>query len=463
MTVNDDKNGGRLRRYGLVGHPLGHSLSPLIHEQIMEAAGIRGTYELFEMEPNSLEMLLPRLMDNLDGFNVTIPYKEKVIPFLQKLHPSAARYGAVNTVHRLTGHNTDGAGFLACGVPLSGRRVLLLGAGGVSRTMGIEAALAKARSIRILSPGLEKARRLAEDIRRQTGYEDVAVIEGGPSRVCQADTILNGSPIGMWPHVRGTPVARETTANARFVFDSVYNPPATRLLLHARSAGVRTRGGLRMLFEQALAAQRIWNPGVDWDAPELRARLAGIATSLIRSLLSQNTIKYLLTGFMGSGKSTVGRHAAARMGIPFVDLDDRIRLATGRSIPDLFSEEGEPAFRRTEARVLASALNEPGSAVVATGGGALLQDTSMQIVEAAPALVVLLDTRLESILRRVGQHTGRPLLDGDARDQADLLYSQRMPAYLARADLVIDNTGPGDAARAAQELVAALGCGKEGE
>lgn len=463
MSANGENGNGRVRRYGLIGHPLGHSLSPLIHERIMDAAGIRGTYELLDVTPEALDTLVPRLLDNLDGFNVTIPFKEKVIPYLQDLHSSAARYGAVNTVSRKKGYNTDGTGFLACGVPLAGRRVLLVGAGGASRTMGFEAALAGAASIRILSPGIEKARRLAADISRGTGLEDVSVIEGGLTRAGHADTLLNGSPAGMWPHVRGVPVTREIAARTSFVFDSVYNPPATRLLLYARSGGARVQSGLRMLFEQALAAQRIWNPGPAWDDPEVRARLAGIPVGLSRELLRQNTVKYLLTGFMGSGKSTVGRIAAEKIGIPFVDLDDRIRSAAGKSIPDLFSQDGESAFRRIETRVLEETLREPGSALVATGGGTLLQDASMATVEDAPALVILLDTRLESILRRVGRKTGRPLLDGDARDKADLLYSQRMPEYLARADLVIDNTGPNDAVDTARELIAALGCGEEGE
>ena len=351
------------RRYGLIGHPLGHSLSPFIHDAIMDALGIEGSYELFDVRPDELDGLLPRIFRQLDGFNITIPYKERILPHLRECHPSAARYGAANTVADAVGYNTDGEGFLSCGIGMTGRRVLLLGAGGVSRMMGFEAAKAGAASIRILSRGTEKARRLANDILSATGHGHVTAVES-ISQAGHPEVILNGTPLGMWPHVRGTPVPREIAGSAVEIFDSIYNPPATRLLLHGKSGGARVQGGLAMLFGQAVAAQRIWNPGLDWDDPGLKLRLAKVPPLLSRELIRRDTVKYLLTGFMGSGKSSVGKAVASNIGIPFVDLDEVIAARAGKSIPDIFREDGEPAFRILEAGILGEMMEMPGSAVI---------------------------------------------------------------------------------------------------
>ena len=454
MLANVDSR--KHRRYGLIGHPLGHSLSPFIHHAILEALETEGSYEIFEIRPDEFDGLLPRIFRQLDGFNVTIPYKERILPHLRDCHASASRYGAVNTVREGIGYNTDGEGFLSCGIGMSGRRVLLLGAGGVSRMMGFEAALAGAASVRILSRGVEKARRLAQDIATATGHEHVTAVEStSPSG--HPEVILNGTPLGMWPRVRGTPVPREVASAAVEIFDSIYNPPATRLLLHGKSGGARIQGGLAMLFGQAVAAQRIWNPGLDWDDPDLKLRLAKIPPMLSRELVRRDTVKYLLTGFMGSGKSSVGKAVASGIGLPFIDMDVLISERAGKSIPAMFTEDGEPAFRILEAGILKELLELPGSAIIATGGGALLGPDAMKIVEATPSIVILLDTGLDQILKRVGRNSGRPLLDGDDKRKAEQLYRERLPAYVDRADLVVGNNKHETIAGVAGKIVEALG------
>ena len=136
---------GTVGRYGLIGKPLGHSLSPFIHERIMEAVGIKGVYKLYELDQEDLSRELPRLLRELDGFNCTIPYKQSVIPYLQGLAPSAELYGAVNTVHAGLGHNTDGLGFRSCRVPLAKKRVCILGAGGSGQGAGLGSGAGRGR------------------------------------------------------------------------------------------------------------------------------------------------------------------------------------------------------------------------------------------------------------------------------------------------------------------------------
>ena len=145
---------------GLIGCPLGHSLSPYIHERIMEASGISGRYELYEISPEELPKYAPILMKELTGFNVTIPHKVAILPFLSEVAPMVKEYGAANTVCGKVGYNTDVDGFLSCGIPLD-RKVLLLGAGGVARMMAVET-LKAGGDLSIWARSPEKALALVE-------------------------------------------------------------------------------------------------------------------------------------------------------------------------------------------------------------------------------------------------------------------------------------------------------------
>ena len=182
---------------GLIGSPLGHSMSPYIHERIMEASGISGKYELYEIAPAELEKYAPILMRELTGFNVTIPHKVSILPFLDDVAPIVKEYGAANTVCGKIGYNTDVDGFLSCGVPLEKKRVLLLGAGGVARMMAVEAVKAGA-DLSIWARSAEKAQALVDEVKSK-GYGNVRTAE--PDGAGIFATILNGTPCGMWPKV----------------------------------------------------------------------------------------------------------------------------------------------------------------------------------------------------------------------------------------------------------------------
>lgn len=423
---------GTVGRYGLIGKPLGHSLSPFIHERIMEAVGIKGVYKLYELDQEDLSRELPRLLRELDGFNCTIPYKQSVIPYLQGLAPSAELYGAVNTVHAGLGHNTDGLGFRSCRVPLAKKRVCILGAGGVARVLAWEAARAGAEEIVICSRRPEQGLELAE-----------AVQAGGFARISWApfnsegswDVFLNGTPLGMWPDVGGLPVQARQLQGAQVVFDTIYNPTATRLLLKAKAQGMWAQSGLRMLVEQAVAAQQIWNPERDFS--QLEGELTRIERDLAWEVFRRSSLKLILSGFMGAGKTHVGRMLAGRLGVPFVDLDEVITARARMSVPEIFAQRGEEGFRLLERECLGEELRRPGAVVLAAGGGAVIQEGAENLIRDLGGLIIYLDVPLETALARCASGQERPLLSSGHKAAADL-YHRRRPLYEAAADFRVD-------------------------
>lgn len=252
-------------RYALIGHPLGHSLSPFIHARLFSLSGQDVSYTLEDLPPEELETALPALFGRVKGLNVTIPHKQAVIPLLDRLYGRAELYRSVNTIavtpEGRFGYNTDADGFLHAlqggGVPLAGR-VALLGCGGVGRTFACEAALA---GCEIVNAVREADLAAGEALRKY-----VLALKPGTSCTLTTldrlegpfDLLINATPVGMYPHADASPVAAGLLHDVKAVFDAVYNPGRTRLLAEAEKAGCRTVGGMAMLVWQAAAAHTIW-------------------------------------------------------------------------------------------------------------------------------------------------------------------------------------------------------------
>lgn len=252
-----------MKNYGLLGWPLGHSLSPVIHRELFKISNVPGEYRLYEIEPAHLESEAPRLFE-LSGFNITVPHKIGIIPLLDGLDEKAALFGSVNTVktgNKNTGFNTDCLGFLraleGAGITLGGK-VLLCGNGGVARTIAFEAALANCElTIACRESGIERAKALQQEIKEKTG-KSVCVCEySGLEKGW--DLIINGTSVGMLPRTNACVLDKETVQSAKAVYDVIYNPAETLLLKYAREAGIKCENGLSMLVWQAAAAQEIWN------------------------------------------------------------------------------------------------------------------------------------------------------------------------------------------------------------
>ncbi len=252
-----------MNNFCLIGYPLGHSMSPVIHKELFKIKGIDASYKLNEIAPESLESEYINLK-KLDGFNVTIPHKTGIIPMLDALSDRAKLFGAVNTVKiengKATGHNTDCFGFLRAlemaGIELKGN-VLLCGSGGVSRMFAFESILAGANlTVAVRDDDIPAANLIKDEIKDKLN-KDAKVIK--LSEVDgEYDLLINGTPVGMFPKVDASVLPKEQVEKCKAVFDAVYNPQETLLLKYAKEAGNKYSNGLPMLVWQAAVAQEIW-------------------------------------------------------------------------------------------------------------------------------------------------------------------------------------------------------------
>lgn len=415
--------------YGLIGSKLGHSYSKIIHEML---CGYR--YDLCPL-PTEEEARAFLTRRAFKAINVTIPYKRLVMGFCSYIDPRAKAIGAVNTVVNrnglLYGYNTDYLGFAyladAHGVEFAGRTVLILGTGGTHNTTSTVAKDKGAARVLTVSrhPDPEKG---------ELSYAE-AVHSG-------ADIVINTTPAGMYPNVGVCHLDVAAMPGLEAVLDVVYNPDKTELILRAEEAGVPVAvGGLEMLVAQAVYAAEYFLDRKFDDAPaEIRA---------ITAQLRKEQLNVALIGMPSCGKTTIGRALADRLGKRFVDLDEEIVRAAGRSIPDLFAAEGEDSFRAREAEQTARFARE-GRQVLSCGGGVVKRPENLRALR-QNGVVLFIDRPLDALT--VGG--GRPL--STSAEALKTMEAQRRPLYLAAADAVIPNeTTVADAVAAALEALDAI-------
>ena len=260
------------RLFAVIGNPLGHSLSPVLHNTFLSTLGINGVYVALPIEDGRLEQAVAGLFAaGLGGVNVTIPYKEAVIPYLKALTPQAQACQAVNTLipadEGFIGDNTDGAGLLAAleeehGWQACGRRILLAGAGGAAKGVATALALAGAEEIMVVNRSLARAEALAQWIgqlgsTRGQALPQEALAEKAIYAHC--DTIINTTSVGMSPQVEAMiPLRTAYLTTEHLVADIIYNPLETRLLREARQQGARTSSGLGMFIHQGALSLEKW-------------------------------------------------------------------------------------------------------------------------------------------------------------------------------------------------------------
>lgn len=252
-------------KLGLLGRTLLHSLSPQIHAEVFRRLKLDGSYDLIEKEPEDVAGFLTAAKPEYDGCNVTIPYKEKVIPYLKEITPEAANIGAVNTLfftpEGLKGYNTDYIGFrrtLAhADIKVTGEAVTVLGNGGAAKAVLQALVDEKAASITIVARSEEKARTsLAHFLKNNPDTRIVNYSE--LDKVTTGGVIVNTTPVGMFPKVGVSAVPADFTAQYGAAVDLIYNPAETQFLKDARLAGAKTCNGLYMLVAQAIASEEIW-------------------------------------------------------------------------------------------------------------------------------------------------------------------------------------------------------------
>lgn len=403
--------------YGLIGEKLGHSYSPQIHAMLGDYP-----YYLWPMPPESLHDFMKK--KGFQGINVTIPYKEAVIPYCDQLSPEAAEIQAVNTIvkhadGKLTGFNTDIYGFIAmlesAGISAEGKKAVILGSGGTSRTAQIALKRMHASEIVVIS-------RTGEN-NYQALYEKHA----------DARLLVNTTPVGMYPNNGVSPVDLDRLPCLDSVADVIYNPEKTLLILNAQERGIKTVSGLHMLVAQARKAAELFTGNtIDISADH----------SIIRKIKNE-TLNLILIGMPGCGKSTIGSIIAEMTGKQLIDTDQKIEEIAGKTIPQIFAEDGEAAFRDLEERVMGQVCSVQG-AIITTGGGAVLRRQN-RLSMASNGRVCMLHRELEQLSRE-----GRPLSSG--ADALAKLWQERQPLYLATADYQVMNMNtPKQAATAALE------------
>ncbi len=388
---------------GLLGRKLGHSYSPQIHSYLGQYS-----YDLFEKEPEELENFLKN--GDFTAINVTIPYKKDVIPYLDEISPTAQKMGAVNTIVRrcdgtLFGHNTDYFGFSSLvkrsGLSVEEKKVLVLGSGGASNTVAAVLQELGAKAVIVSRSG-------------ENNYGNLQLHK-------DAAVIVNTTPVGMYPKTGVSPVDLGQFPHLEGVLDVVYNPARTQILLDAEKRGIPCFNGLWMLVAQAKEAAEYFTGSVIDDA--LIGKIYGVLSSQMQNIV--------LVGMPGCGKSTIAALLAQKLGRKAVDADEEIVRLAGKSIPEIFAQDGEEVFRSWETKAL-EILGKQSGLILATGGGCVTKSRNYPLLH-QNGQIFWIQRSLEVL-----PTDGRPLSQSG---KLEAMYEIRKPMYEAFSDFVIQNNG----------------------
>ncbi|MBQ6936754.1 MAG: shikimate dehydrogenase [Clostridia bacterium] len=395
--------------YGCIGEKLGHSFSKEIHNALTDYQ-----YELKELRKDEVASFMTE--HKFKAINVTIPYKETVIPFLDFVSDEASKIGAVNTIvnkdGKLYGYNTDFFGMKSLiertGIEIKNKTVAILGGGGTSKT-------ATAVSEFLGAKAIYKVSRTEKD-----GFITYDELYNMSDSI---DVIINTTPVGMYPNIYASAVEVEKFRNLLGVVDAVYNPLRSKLVYDALKNGIKAVGGLYMLVAQA----------------------AGAVEKFIDTVVTTNDIEkvfqkifnskenIVLIGMPSSGKTTVGTVIAERINRQFYDSDKLIEETENTSIPEIFKEKGEKYFRSCETDAVFS-LSKNNSSVISTGGGVILNKKNIELLK-ENGKIFFLDRPLELLLTT----DDRPLSSN--KEDLEKRYNERYDLYKSYSDVIIDASG----------------------
>ena len=392
--------------YGLIGEKLPHSFSKEIHEKLGYYK-----YSLKEIKEDELKDFI--LNKDFKAINVTIPYKQAVIPLLDEISSDAEAIGAVNTIVNrggiLYGYNTDFGGMRALiervGIVLKYKKALILGTGGTSLTASAVCARLGAKEILRVS---------------RTGRDGAITYEQAYADHSDADVIINTTPCGMFPKLDGCPIDIGRFTKLSGVIDAVYNPLNTRLVLSAKERGISAEGGLYMLVAQAVLAAELF---LDKELDTVPL------TNKIYDEIYFDKRNIVLSGMPSSGKSTVGRIIADKLKREFIDTDSLIVGREGE-ISRIFAEKGEGYFRDIESEVIRD-LSSLSGKVISLGGGAVLRPENVRALR-QNSEIFFIDRSVEYLTPT----NDRPLADEKAK--IERLYNERIDTYMDTADYIID-------------------------
>ena len=391
-------------KYGCIGKKLTHSFSKEIHSKLADY-----TYELIELTEEEIPLFFNK--KDFKAINVTIPYKQTVIPYLDYISDIAKRIGAVNTIinkdGKLFGYNTDYYGMTAliekAMLNLKDKKVLILGTGGTGKTAKVVASDMGASSILTVS---------------RTKKDGCITYDEALSLHLDAEIIINTTPSGMYPNCEAKPIDISPFKNLEGVIDAIYNPLSTNLVLDAKKRGIKAECGLYMLVMQAVVAvEKFLDTKIEKE----------VAHKVFESVyLSKENI--VLTGMPGSGKSTIGKLINLE-GYTFIDTDEEIEKRCGHTIKELIGDKGEKYFRDLESEVIGE-ISRGSSLIISTGGGAILREENVRHLKQNGRFFFI-----NAEFSRLKATDDRPL--SNTEDKLLKLYNERIDIYKSTADVIV--------------------------
>lgn len=395
-----------MHKYGLLGKSLKHSFSKIIHEDISNIK-----YDLINLDETELEKFLKN--KDFIGVNVTIPYKEKVIPFLDECDKICQETQVCNTIvnknNKLFGYNTDYVGlcylFDVNNVFVENKKVLILGNGATAKTTAYFLANRKAKQVTLLARNNKNNADLLENYQKYLDYE----------------IIINATPVGMYPNVENSLLKLNEFQHLEAVFDVIYNPLKSKLLLEAEKYQIKNFNGLAMLVCQAVFANHYFteqNYALEIISLEIK-RLTYLLTNIV------------FIGMPGVGKSTIGKQLAKRLKRKYVDIDELIVLQEQKSINEIFNDFGEKYFREKEQEIIKQYSLQQGL-VICCGGGVILQEKNIENLK-RNGKIILLNRDLDKIII----DNQRPLLKN--KNDLKLLFEKRWDLYKKSCNIIVDN------------------------
>lgn len=394
-------------KYGLIGEHLGHSFSKEIHEMLGKYK-----YEICEIAKENLDSFMKEKTFN--AINVTIPYKQQVIPYLDYIDDKALSIGAVNTVvnknNKLYGYNTDYYGLKSLietnNIDVKNKKVLLLGNGGTSKTA------------RTVLKDLEVKEIIIVDLNKD---ENVITYDEALKYHTDSEVIVNTTPCGMYPDNDGCIVDIDLFKNLEAVIDVVYNPIRTTIVSNALTKGIKAVSGLYMLVAQA-----VYTAGIFLDEEILEKEI-----DRIYNIIKKQKENIVLIGMPSSGKTTIGIELSKLLNKEYVDTDSLIEDKINMPISNFLTKDNENDFRDIEEEVTKN-ISKLNNKIISTGGGVIKREINIKRLK-QNATIVFIDRSLENLITT----SSRPLSSN--RTDLEKLYQQRYNIYKLSADIIVEN------------------------
>jgi len=446
---------GTSRVCGLIGNPVEHSISPLIHNTLADLKKIDMVYTCFKVEKDELkEASLGAFALDVLGLNVTVPHKENVMEALVDVDPIAKAIGAVNTLVRKSngfkGYNTDILGLEREledeNIKLENSTCIILGAGGAARAIAFLLASRQAKKIYILNRSQDRAKSIkvaVADYLKKDIIEVLALDEF--TKIKEKDCLcIQATSLGLYPNCEEVVIDNDDFYEKIGIgVDIIYNPETTKFMKLCMKHGKKAYNGLKMLLYQGISAFELWTN------TKVSKEEASIVYNKMKAKMAGNII---LIGFMGAGKTTLAKWMAKNKNMTFIDTDELIEKQENRPIKEIFAKEGENYFRDLETKTIKELARTAKNSVISVGGGLVLREENVKILRSMGE-IVFLETSKHELLKRLSDSKDRPLLQGvDLSKKIDELMEAREDIYLRAATIKV-NTNDRDMERIYKEIV----------